>query len=1422
MAKLKPDYIQWVLTLNSTQAQDEIHKLDKANKDLQKSNLDLRKAMLELDKAGKHGLQEWQNLNKLLQANNNAVAENKAKIGELTATLKTEDMTVSQLRYRLKELSQEFNHTSKSLEPAKYAKLKAEIDKVKDAIAEARTHTKSFKERLMSLTAIKSVVSGFFMGIGQGILSMVSGGFQNAVGTIVAFERENSVLAGVLGSTKKEIADLTDEARRLGATTSFTAGEVTSLQIELAKLGFNKEQIKDMEAGVMKFAKAVDTDLGSAAAFAGASMRIFGKEAKDVEDMLATLAIGTNASALSFSYLETAMSTVGPVANAFGFSVEETTALLGALSNAGFDASSAATATRNILLNMADSSGALAQALGGNVTNLDELAAGLQKLTAEGIDLNKALELTDKRSVSAFNTFLKNSDTLLTLRDAVTGCSGEFNAMTKEMEDNVDNSMAILSSTVEGVVLRFYGLKDVLRACIDAVTWVVECIGSCIDFFIKWHKQIVSLTLGLIAFKTTVYLTSEQFKTLWVRVITASKAFLVSAKNIKLSTVAMRAFNLAVKSNPIGLIIGLLTTAISLFTSFTDKVEETTEETDSWRDEIDKASVSVETQKDRLMKLRDAAMNETLSLEDRRKAINELNKIVPGYNASLDDSTGKYRENKKALDDYLVSLRKKMTLEAAKKTYEKIVDKDEERRQEAFKEYQKIPEELKKAEADVKAAYKRGYGGKAAEMTRDEWRSKSRMSFTDYYDAYYGESEEEKQFKEYLKASGMELADLAEDATETTDTIGSGFQRTNTTMDTTVSRLKEIETRLKELRKIEPKTDAELKSITDEKNALLAERKKLLGRDSSKSSGEYAAGSIEAATASIDNEHHANMLKINQSAKDKTELDVSIEKYNEQIDYATKLKGALEKLQKDTAASETKTLNEIQKRIIEADATILQAQDDKNKALCQKTEQAHKKNLSLIDESLELEAQLRQEAVQDGRKTQEQADIEALFATKAHHQSVLEVYKDYYAEIESNTTLGEEEKTKILADTNAKISQTTRQILTDTGNIMEKLRDMTSEPIGVEGITADFEARKKVTAAAYDAMMNMYASDSVEYQALEKAKQQKLLEIEYEANEKRLDLQDLFGQSWQSAHERELLSLQKLKEQELITEEQYEKEKLTKKIKYAAQYASYFASLAGDLFSNMQAAEIANVEATYDEKIRLAENNGEDTAALEEEKENKKLEIQKKYADVQFAVKCAQIIADTAVAAMKAYADLGPVAGAIAVAMISATGIAQLAIAKAERDKIKNLSPSTSASSSESTATLDRVVSGYADGGYTGDGGRYEVAGVVHRGEYVVPKPIMGDPRVVDAVGTIEAIRRHRIAGAGVSSSADMLGYADGGLVATGTTTSVNMGDFVLAMKELNATCTALKNIRAYVVYKDFENAEKTINNARAPFTRGT
>ncbi len=254
------------------------------------------------------------------------------------------------------------------------------------------------------------------------------------------------------------------------------------------------------------------------------------------------------------------------------------------------------------------------------------------------------------------------------------------------------------------------------------------------------------------------------------------------------------------------------------------------------------------------------------------------------------------------------------------------------------------------------------------------------------------------------------------------------------------------------------------------------------------------------------------------------------------------------------------------------------------------------------------------------------------------------------------------------------------------------------------------------------------------------------------------------------------------------------------------------------MFSAIQDAEIAQSDAKYDVLIQQAKNNGEDTAALEEEKENKKLEIQKKYADVDFAIKISTIIGNTAVAIMQAFAQLGPIGGAIAAAMLTATGVAQVVSAKAERDKIKNMQPSNTAGSSGTVAApakAERVLSGYSDGGYTGDGDRYEVAGVVHRGEYVVPKPIMDNPRVVDAVGTIEAIRRNKILGSGMAA-APSAGYADGGY--TVPAPSLSMEEFTKAVQEFGGGNKGNPGI--YRLQGHRGRGKETMDRARAPFTR--
>ena len=434
MAKLSDDQIRFIIDLEASGAQGkinslqaEISKLEAQNSKLQKSlssvNSELSKQEKQLQKLEASGKQNTDTYKKLqssveqnrqkqsqlgaeLTRNQNIIDRNSNKVAQFTSSLKTNEMTMQQLRERARQLQRQLDVTSKSASPETYRKLQNELELTEKAMGK-------LSERQKSLSFIFNTMWGGLSAniVSKGLNNTISA-FTQAVSTITSFEAANASLAAVLGTTQDGIFRLTDDAKRLGETTEYSAAQVTQMQTELAKLGFNQQEILDATEYILQFATATGADIPSAAKLAGASLLAFGMDATETQRAVSAMAVATTKSALDFSYLETSMSTIAPVAKAFGFTIEDTTALLGTLANAGFDASSAATATRNILLNLANSGGKLAEALGQPVTSLDELVPALNQLQQQGISLAEALDLTDKRSVSAFETFLHGADSI--------------------------------------------------------------------------------------------------------------------------------------------------------------------------------------------------------------------------------------------------------------------------------------------------------------------------------------------------------------------------------------------------------------------------------------------------------------------------------------------------------------------------------------------------------------------------------------------------------------------------------------------------------------------------------------------------------------------------------------------------------------------------------------------------------------------------------------------------------------------------------------------------------------------------------------------------------------------------------------------------------------------------------------------------
>lgn len=183
----------------------------------------------------------------------------------------------------------------------------------------------------------------------------------------------------------------------------------------------------------------------------------------------------------------------------------------------------------------------------------------------------------------------------------------------------------------------------------------------------------------------------------------------------------------------------------------------------------------------------------------------------------------------------------------------------------------------------------------------------------------------------------------------------------------------------------------------------------------------------------------------------------------------------------------------------------------------------------------------------------------------------------------------------------------------------------------------------------------------------------------------------------QEIYNQELAALKLHLEQKEITQEEYEKAVSNMKRDSWKKQFDYYQDLFGGAVNALMQAEESNVDAKYDAEIQAAQGNSEKVEQLEKQKANEKLKIQKKYADVNFAMQAAQIVANTATSIMKAYSEMGPIAGSIAAALMGVTGAAQLYAANQERQKVKRMTLQNTGSSSSTSGM--RVASGREEGG---------------------------------------------------------------------------------------------------------------------------
>lgn len=469
-----------VITRLKVESSEYDSKIKRATQSLNEMTTSAEREGSKIATANKENIALAQSLGKMATVSSNT----RGKMSELTAAI--EAATI------------QYNRLSAAEKQGQFGKaLNASIGQLQTRLKGLQGEMAAVNAQMGKVGAIGGM-GGFGAGIKGGLAMMgpqaagfaavaaAAMGVKKVIGDMIninkEFEQGTANLASIMGEETDEISALTNQAKQLGATTRYTAMQITDLQTNLARLGFTQQEILNSTTAVQAFATATGADLGEAANLAGAALRGFGLNATEMERVASVMAVSTTKSALSFEKLATAVPIVAPVAKQFGFTIEDTITLLGKLSDAGMDASTAATATRNIFLKMANDSGKLAQAMGRPVHSVEEFGEALKEMREKGMSLNDILEMVGVRSTAAFAVFADNAETLKDFKTSITDCSDAMHDMEAKQLNTLQGSITILNSAWEGLMLTFSDSNGVIKTVVDSLTELLQA-------YTRWRNR---------------------------------------------------------------------------------------------------------------------------------------------------------------------------------------------------------------------------------------------------------------------------------------------------------------------------------------------------------------------------------------------------------------------------------------------------------------------------------------------------------------------------------------------------------------------------------------------------------------------------------------------------------------------------------------------------------------------------------------------------------------------------------------------------------------------------------------------------------------------------------------------------------------------------------------------------------------------
>lgn len=432
-----------------------------------------------------------------------------------------------------------------------------------------------FSRAMSEVESKMSAVGAKLSGAGQAMATTfgaaggaIAAGLGLAVNKSMDFESQISRVGAIAGASGKELDALRDSALELGASTSKSASEVAIAQEGLAALGFTATDVIAAMPGVISAAESSGADMAQTAEVMASALNIFGLEAAESSRVADILAQTANMSAADINDMGYALKYAGPVASNLGVSMEELSASIGIMTNAGLDGSSAGTALRSgllALLNPSNENSKVMEAMGIQMTDNNGKFIGLSGVVEQ---LGSSMEgMTDAQKTATLASLVG------------TEASSGFLALMSAGPAEIDKFTASLENSGGASATAAAAMKDNLKGALEELGGAFETAQITIGTALTPAIQLVaSLLTGLANAFNNLSPGMQQFIAIGAAV-TAGVLLLVAGLGVLLmiagsvvsgiaalgGAAAILATALAVLTSPITLIIAGLVTLGAAF-----------------------------------------------------------------------------------------------------------------------------------------------------------------------------------------------------------------------------------------------------------------------------------------------------------------------------------------------------------------------------------------------------------------------------------------------------------------------------------------------------------------------------------------------------------------------------------------------------------------------------------------------------------------------------------------------------------------------------------------------------------------------------------------------------------------------------------------------------------------------------------------